>query len=99
LVVTEEKSQLWITFSLLNLVYIPIRPITTSPESLVKIGGKIFLAFLSLVPPSLGNVRYIAFHFLRLAMPLFMYISIRKISVGPRIANYGIDLLYIDIFI
>jgi hypothetical protein len=42
LVVTEEKSQLLIIFSL-KLV---IRPMPTSPESLV-IWGEIFLAILS----------------------------------------------------
>jgi hypothetical protein len=51
-VVTEEKSQLLINFSPSNLVYILIRPISTSPESLMLIGEKIFLAILSGAPPN-----------------------------------------------
>ena len=51
LVVTEEKSQLLVNFSLSDLVYILIRPISTIPVRLVIIGENIFLAILSGVVP------------------------------------------------
>ena len=49
----EETSQFLIIVSPSNLVYILIKPISTSPESLVMIGEKIFLTILSGAPPYL----------------------------------------------
>jgi hypothetical protein len=46
----EEKSQLPINFSPSDLVDILIKPISTSPESLVIIGEKIFLAIMNGAP-------------------------------------------------
>ncbi len=50
----EEESQLLVNFFLSNLVFTLIRVLSTSPESLVIIGEKIFLAILSGRPPMEG---------------------------------------------